>query len=60
MTIDELLKNLEGKKIKKVEESKSYDCGLEITFTDDTTLSYGYSGCEGLTFFNGENIEELN
>jgi hypothetical protein len=58
-TLEEILAELKGKTIKSVEKANDADCGLFIHFTDGTRLSFGYSGYEGHTTYNYEEIEEL-
>lgn len=62
MKLKDILIQLEGKEIQYVKDSmeEGADCGLTIMFTDGTKLSFGYSGCEGSTYYNEEEIQELS
>ena len=62
MHLEQLIIDLPGKTVDKVVDHDEHgsDCGMTIYFTDGTFISWGYSGCEGTTWCNGEEIPELS
>lgn len=60
MTLEQLIEDLKGKTIDHILQDVKHDCGLIITFTDNTILHYYYSSCEGSTIYKPSNSDEIH